>query len=68
MPVVQITTMTGVAKAFGVPRVWPGHGIAFPVGDPERPREAERAWRVEWVHEALALLTQRVPAPQSKEV
>jgi betaine reductase len=50
--------MTSMATANGALRILPSGRIPHPVGDPNRPRDEEVAWRKTVVHHALEALAE----------
>ena len=63
VPVVQITTMSMLAKQIGANRIVTGVKILHPCGDPGLPEDADRALRREIVKCALSALQTDVDGP-----
>ena len=61
IPTAQICTITSIAASIGVPRIVPGEGIPFPVGNPSLDAVAEKKLRRRLVLKALQ--AHRPPAP-----
>ena len=63
MPVAYITTLDGLARSVGAPRIVRGKAITNVVGDPNLRRSDEKAFRKEIVTKALKALTTPVNEP-----
>jgi glycine/betaine/sarcosine/D-proline reductase family selenoprotein B len=63
IPTVVITNLVTIAEQVGAPRIVQGRGIPYPVGDPDVPLQAERAWRRRLVMRCLEALATPVEQP-----
>ncbi len=63
MPVAYITTLDGLARSVGAPRIVRGKAITNVVGDPNLRPSDERVLRKELLKKALKALTTPVTEP-----
>jgi hypothetical protein len=67
--VVTITALISIAERVGANRIFRTEGrFHHPLGDPQRPPEAERAWRLDLVRAAARMLTLAVDRPTVKDL
>jgi glycine reductase len=62
-PTVTVTSLTEVARKVGANRVMRGGRFSAPCGNPDLPRDDERAWRLALVREAVRRLATPVEGP-----
>jgi betaine reductase len=63
LPTAVITCLHNLAEDVGANRIVEGKAIPYPLGDPVRPPEEERAYRRRVVQEALKALQTQVDKP-----
>lgn len=62
LPTAMISPLSSVALSVGANRIIRGTAITHPTGEPGRPRERERDYRLELVRQALGTLQMRLEA------